>query len=153
MNNRSPVKPYFKRVVSVLLVMSALLIALAFRLHHIQISDREKYRSGAFDQYTTEITISPKRGTIYDRNMTPLAVSATVETVFISPKEIATEQQALIADYLSETLSVSREEIVQRMGRKQSQYQVIKKKVERTVTDEIRKFIEENAVYVQNLDV
>jgi len=146
MNNNTPVKPYFKRVVLVLLVMTALLIALIFRLSYIQLTDSEKYRTGAFDQYTTEIDISPRRGTIYDRNMTALAVSATVETVYISPYEIEDEQESIIADYLSETLSVDRGEIVERMGRKQSKYQIIKKKVDRSVTDEIRKFIEENDI-------
>ncbi|MBP3580424.1 MAG: PASTA domain-containing protein [Clostridia bacterium] len=146
MNKNTPVKPYFKRVVLVLSVMTALLIALTFRLSKIQLTDSEKYRTGAFDQYTTEIDISPRRGTIYDRNMTALAVSATVETVYISPYEIEDEQEAVIADYLSQTLSVNRSEIVERMGRKQSKYQIIKKKVDRTITDEIRKFIEENDI-------
>ena len=146
MNNNTPVKPYFKRVVLVLLVMTALLIALIFRLIRIQLTDSEKYRTGAFDQYTTEIDISPRRGTIYDRNMTALAVSATVETVYISPYEIVDEQESLIADYLSDTLGVNRAEVVMRMGRKQSKYQIIKKKVDRSITDEIRKFIEENDI-------
>ena len=146
MNKNTPVKPYFKRVFLVLSVMTALLIALTFRLSNIQLTESEKYRTGAFDQYTTEIDISPRRGTIYDRNMTALAVSATVETVYISPYEIPSEQEAIIADYLSVTLGVNRSEIVQRMGRKQSKYQIIKKKVDRTITDEIRKFIEENHI-------
>ena len=146
MNNNSPVKPYFKRVTLVLSVMAILLIALAFRLLYLQTVESEKYRSGAFDQYTTEITISPRRGTIYDRNMTALAVSATVETVFISPYEIIDEQESMITDFLSKTLDVNRNEIVERMSRKQSKYQIIKKKVDRTITDEIRQFIEDNDV-------
>ena len=146
MNNNSPVKPYFKRVLFVLSVMALLLIALIFRLYHIQIKERDKYRSGAFEQYTTEIAISPRRGTIYDRNMTPLAVSATVETVFISPYEIDEQQEKLIIDYLVEALDVDRSMVVERMGRKQSKYQIIKKKVPLETTDKIRKFIEENNV-------
>lgn len=146
MNNNSPVKPYFKRVMVVLLVMFALLIALAVRLLYIQVFQRDEYRSKAFDQYTTEMTISPKRGIIYDRNMTPLAVSATVETVFISPYEILEEDEDKIADYLSQKLGVNRAEIVERMSRKQSKYQIIKKKVDTAITDEIRKFIEEEGV-------
>lgn len=146
MKKNIPVKPYFRRVVLVLSVMTALLIALTFRLSNIQLTDSEKYRAGAFDQYTSELSISPKRGTIYDRNMTALAVSSTVETVYISPYEIKSEQEAEIADFFSELLSVNRAEIVDRMGRKQSKYQIIKKKVDRSVTDEIRKFIEENDI-------
>ena len=146
MNNNSPVKPYFKRVMVVLSVMFALLIALAVRLLYIQVFQRDEYRTKAFDQYTTEMTISPKRGIIYDRNMTPLAVSATVETVFISPYEILEEDEDKIADYLSETLDVDRSEIVERMSRKQSKYQIIKKKVDTSITDKIRQFIEDEDV-------
>ena len=145
-NHHSPVKPYLGRVILVLSVMAVLLIALALRLLYLQTVESEKYKSGAFDQYTTEITISPRRGTIYDRNMTPLAVSATVETVFISPYEIEDEQEDIIADYLSETLDVDRSMIAERMTRKQSKYQIIKKKVDTTITDEIRLFIEENDI-------
>ena len=146
MNNKSPVKPYFGRVTLVLLVMFALLIALALRLLYLQTVKSDEYRSRAFDQYTTEISISPKRGTIYDRNMVPLAVSATVETVFISPYEMLEEQESMVADYLSEKLGVDRSEIVERMSRKKSKYQVIKKKVDTSVTDEIRQFISDNEI-------
>jgi len=144
MNNHSPVKPYMSRVILVLSAMVTLLIALAIRLFYLQIFKSDEYRSKAFDQYTTEISISPRRGTIYDRNMTPLAVSATVETVFISPYEIPEEQEDIIIDYLSEKLGVDRAEIAERMTRKQSKYQVIKKKVDTSVTDEIRQYIKDN---------
>ena len=126
--------------------MFALLIALALRLLYLQTVKSDEYRSRAFDQYTTEISISPKRGTIYDRNMVPLAVSATVETVFISPYEMLEEQESMVADYLSEKLGVDRSEIVERMSRKKSKYQVIKKKVDTSVTDEIRQFISDNEI-------
>ncbi len=146
MKNNSPVKPYMGRVTLVLSAMVLLLIALAVRLFYLQIFKSDEYRSKAFDQYTTEIEISPKRGTIYDRNMTPLAVSATVETVFISPYEIEEKDEAKIADYLSEKLGVDRADIVERMTRKQSKYQIIKKKVDTSITDEIREFIEAEGV-------
>ena len=146
MNNNSPVKPYLGRVITVLSVMSVLLIALIFRLYFLQIKQSDKYRAGAFEQYTTEISISPKRGTIYDRNMTPLAVSATVETVFISPYEIDKKDEKTIIDYLVEVLDVDRSMVTERMGRKQSKYQIIKKKVPLETTDEIRKFIEDNDI-------
>ena len=146
MKNNSPVKPYLSRVTLVLSAMIVLLIALAVRLFYLQIFKSDEYRSKAFDQYTTEINISPKRGTIYDRNMTPLAVSATVETVFISPYEIEAEQEPIIADYLSEKLGVDRAEIVERMTRKKSKYQIIKKKVDTSITDEIRQFVADNEI-------
>lgn len=145
-NNSSPVKPYLGRVLLVLSVMAVLLIALTVRVFYLQTVESTKYKKGAFDQYTTEISISPRRGTIYDRNMKPLAVSATVETVFISPYEIESDKEQMIIDYLSETLGVERAFVTERMSRKESKYQIIKKKVDTEITDEIRLFIEENDI-------
>lgn len=145
-NNSSPVKPYLGRVLLVLSVMAVLLIALAFRVFYLQTVESTKYKKEAFDQYTTAITISPRRGTIYDRNMKPLAVSATVETVFISPYEIEDEQKDIIVNYLSETLDVEKSFITDKMSKKESKYQIIKKKVDTDITDKIRLFIEENDI-------
>lgn len=151
-------KPFYIRAMTVMAVFVLLGGLLGARLWYLQIVDADKYKTGAYEQYTTEITVSPKRGTIYDRNMTPLAVSETVETVFISPYEIAGQnenkkdedkvdiaaQKSLIADFLSETLEVDRQNILERMERTKSKYQIIKKKVERQTCDKIRTFINEN---------
>ena len=153
-------KPLFVRGVIVIVLFLVLAAALGARLWYLQIVEADKYKTGAYEQYTTEIPISPKRGTIYDRNMTPLAVSATVETVFISPYEIAMQndnkqdsekvdiaaQKIKIADFLAETLNVDREDVLTRMERTTSKYQIIKKKVEREICDQIRVFINENDI-------
>ncbi len=145
MNNKTA-KPYLSRVIIVLAVMLVLLAGLAGRVFYLQMVDYKKYQDGAFDQYTTEIPISSKRGTIYDRNMKALAVSATVETVFISPNEILPETRSRIADFLSSTLDVDREFVVERMSKTKTKYQRIKRKVERETADEIRKFINDNDI-------
>ncbi len=144
--NKKTAKPYLARVITVLAVMIVLLGGLIARLAYLQLVDYEKYQSGAFGQYTTEIPLSSKRGTIYDRNMNVLAKSVSVETVFISPNEIEVEDQAKIADFLSETLEVDRNEIVQKMNNKKSKYQRIKRKVDRETADLVRNFITKEKV-------
>lgn len=153
-------RPLLRRGMAVIGVFVLLAVLLSVRLWYLQMIDSDKYKQGAFEQYTTEISISPKRGTIYDRNMTALAVSATVETVFISPYDIARQNdnkapdkqvdisavKNQIADFLSEILEVDRQMIVDRMGKTNSKYQIIKKKVERDVCDEIRQFILDNDI-------
>ncbi len=139
-------KPYIARVITVLAVMFLLLVVLAGRLYYLQLVDYEKYQSGAFSQYTRETNISPKRGNIYDRTMTPLAVSESVETVFISPEEIDDGKKSMIADFLSITLGVDRSEIVTKMDKVGSWYQRIKRKVDRETADEVRRFIEDNDI-------
>ncbi len=160
MNGKDMKKPLYIRGIAVIAVFALIAVVLCGRLWYLQIVEADKYKQGAFEQYTTEIPISAKRGTIYDRNMTALAVSATVETVFISPYEIANQndnkkpekmvdipaKKAEIADFLSVTLEVDRQMILDRMEKTNSKYQVIKKKVERDVCDKIREFINDNDI-------
>ncbi|MBP5754827.1 MAG: stage V sporulation protein D, partial [Clostridia bacterium] len=116
----------------------------------MQIVDSEKNKNAATDQYTTEITIQAKRGNIYDRNNKLLATSTTVQTVFISPQDIADDAQAqLIADGLSRILGVEKSEILEKAARKYSKYQIIKKNLEEDVEMEVREFIAENKLSLQ----
>ena len=52
----------------------ALLLA---RLYRLQIVEHEKYEKLAVSQQLREAVGSPERGTIYDRNAHPLALSAS----------------------------------------------------------------------------
>ena len=63
-------------------------MALFWKLYDLQIRQHEDLQEQAVSQQTRSTVITASRGTIYDRNLTPLALSATAETVFISPKEI-----------------------------------------------------------------
>lgn len=68
-----------------MLICGMLLIV---RLAYLMIAQNDKYQNKALSQATTVSTVSASRGTIYDRNMNILAVSTTVERVFISPLDI-----------------------------------------------------------------
>ncbi len=63
-------------------------LVLCGRLFYLQVLNFDEYQSNTVNQYTKETTIKAKRGTIYDRNMKVLAISTTVERVFISPNTI-----------------------------------------------------------------
>lgn len=76
------------------LLCAAVLIG---RLFYLQIINFDKYQSDTINQYTKETVIQAKRGTIYDRNMKPLAISTTVERVFVSPNTVPTQT---VADYV-----------------------------------------------------
>ncbi|MDD4125853.1 MAG: penicillin-binding transpeptidase domain-containing protein, partial [Eubacteriales bacterium] len=117
---------------------------LIYRLVILQIIDADTNRNAAINQYTSEITIYAKRGNIYDRNMKLLATSSTVQTIFISPKDIKDDEQAqLIADGLSELLGVDKEFILTKTEKKNSKYQIIKRNVEEEEELKVRKFIED----------
>ncbi len=154
----------------VLLCLFAVLgCVLAGRLFYIMLIDYEKYQDGAFNQYTTELPIAPKRGTIYDRNMKVLAVSATVETVCISPNEInvvrdknqnkkeendktakdlekVEKRKEDIINGFVEILGVEREFVEKKIANTKSKYERIKLNVERDVTDKLRAYLKEHSL-------
>ncbi len=126
-------------VMSVMMVIFAFLVVV---LYSLMVIDEDGLSQKASEQYTRELTLSAKRGTIYDRNMNVLAVDYTVYTVFISPRSIETETQLeLMTDCLVEVLGVDREKVNERAGKTSSAYQVIAKEVEEDKASELRAYM------------
>jgi len=121
---------------------------LAVRLYDIQITNRSYYESRTLSSQLRETTLAASRGTIYDANGRILAMSGPVENVFISPMEIALEEQdaRFIAEGLSYLLGVDFGFILERAGRTSSQYQVIKHGVDSTEARRVREFISDHSI-------
>ncbi len=64
------------------------------RLTYLQLYRHSEYLSRAMRQQQRTIEITPERGTIFDRNGKPLAMSVPVDSAFAVPSEIADEQLA-----------------------------------------------------------
>ena len=87
---------------------------LAGRLFFLQILRFDQYQSNTISQYTKETVIQAKRGAIYDRNMKVLAISTTVERVFISPNTIPNLTVAAYVENLVEDIRDSDEKKAER---------------------------------------
>ena len=83
-----------RRCFAALAVVILLFGGLSARLAYLQLMDYEEMRNQVLDQYSSTMTLPASRGSIYDRNMQPLAISETVETVFISPMGIMKADEA-----------------------------------------------------------
>ncbi|MGL5972780.1 MAG: penicillin-binding transpeptidase domain-containing protein [Oscillospiraceae bacterium] len=113
------------------------------RLFFLQIIDNEKYQQLAINQQLLDTSITAERGTIYDKNMKPLAKSASVWTVYISPREVKKDKIDLLAEGLGQILEVEKDSILKK-AEKNNAYEVIKRKVEKPEIDKIRDFKTEN---------
>ncbi len=69
-----------------LLCVSVAFFGLAARLIMLQIVDAPAYARIASDQRKREILFPARRGTIYDRDGEPLAISVDLQTVYTDPK-------------------------------------------------------------------
>ena len=142
-----PNKQILSRTLILLIVCGIVaFIVLVFRLYKVQIMDHEHYEYYAVEQQTRESIVTASRGTIYDRNGKVLAISATVETIFISPREmeIYDEDPEPIARGLAEILEVDYDSIIEKSKDTAVWYKTIKKKVEIETANKVREFIKEN---------
>ena len=121
-------------------------VLLFTKLYHWQITEHDELQSVAVRQQTLRTTVEASRGTIYDRNGTILAMSASAENIFISPKEIIEndQDQNLIAGGLAEILDLDPADILKKMEKTNSQYEELKKKADDELADKVREFINEN---------
>ena len=121
-------------------------IVLAAKLFQIQVLQHDYYESLAIEQQVRETKVSASRGTIYDTNMKILAMSASADTIYISPAEIEiyNEDPYLIASGLSEILGVDYDGVLVKCGDTDSWYKTIAVKVEQEVSDKVREFKNEN---------
>ena len=158
------------RTVLVMAILGVItFVVLFWKLYDLQINQHEAMQTRAVNQQTRSAVVTASRGTIYDRNGNTLAVSATAETINISPKEIAEfvesqekaieeaaakaaekgesytapeiRDQAYIARGLSRILEKDQADIEKAMEDLSSMYYNVRKKVEQEVADEVRRFI------------
>ena len=135
------------RTLLLLGVFGVLTFVLLFtQLYRWQITEHDELQSVAVRQQTLRTTVEASRGTIYDRNGTILAMSASAEDIFLSPKEIIEndQDQNLIAGGLAEILDLDPADILKKMEKTNSQYEELKKKADDELADKVREFINEN---------
>lgn len=144
-----PNKQMIIRIVSVMLILTlSLSLVSGYRLINIMIVNGEKYQNEASEQQLYDSLVTAPRGDIYDRNMQVLAKSTTAWTVYITPNGIRkisddAEKENIrktIAENLSAILDVEYDTVYDYTG-KNSYYVIVKKKVEKSVADKVRKFL------------
>ena len=130
-----------KRLLGILVGFTVMVFLLVVRVGWIQIIQGQWYQKMAFEQQTQDRIISPKRGTIYDRNGKELAISASVETISVNPQYIkkAKLDTDAISQKLSEILSMKKEDVLKVLN-KSSRYEVIKRKVDKDIGNQVRQW-------------
>lgn len=143
---KAPTRQMWRRSVIVLVILIGFCFsAVVGKLSILQIVQADEWREKAVEQQMSDTIISPKRGTVYDANMTVLAQSATVWTVIMSPKTIEDEDvRVKIADELSAMLEVDREALYKKTLKTNSQYEIVKAKIEYPLAQTLRDWIETN---------
>ena len=124
---------------------AAAFVVLAARLYYLQIVRHDELEARAIAQQVRETTVSAPRGTIYDAKGEVLAMSAGVDTIYLSPAEIAqnNEDAGAIAAGLAEILGLDYDAVYAKTQNTRSWYEVVARKVEEDVATAVREFKEE----------
>lgn len=155
MDNGPSQKMKFKLIAVVGGFVTLSFIVLAIRIIYIACFAKingVKYKDKAYTQQLSSEKIKANRGTIYDRNMIPLAQSATVWTVSIAPNEIKnkTEMKKIVRKLSSLFPEIEKEKIIKKCNAK-TKYEIIKKQCEKDKHDDIINFMEKEKIYSMHL--
>lgn len=117
-------------------------------LVNISIVNGSYYQGLATQQQLRDVSVSANRGVIYDRNMNVIAKNIQVWTVYLSPADIEKEEERQeIALGLSRILSEYTDyETVYQKTLKTNYYEVVVKKIEKDIADEVRAFVSESGL-------
>jgi cell division protein FtsI (penicillin-binding protein 3) len=91
-------------------VMTAWMLTLIGRLYHLQIIQYVDLVARGERQQQRTIEIAPTRGTIFDRQMQPLAMSLAVDSVFAVPAEIPNPD--MVADLIGPVLGIEKGDLL-----------------------------------------
>ena len=93
------------RIATFASIISLIIIALTTRLYYIQVLKNHEYVEKALQQRGREIVLSPKRNTIFDRNLIPLTNATSTPYIVISKTGIENDPQLYKEIIASTTLT------------------------------------------------
>ena len=121
-SHSQPKKKYKSHPAKRDLILGGLLVfwmfGLAAQLYHLQVIDYADLLAKAQRQQQHVIEIAPRRGEIYDRQMNPLAMSLSVDSVFADPSEMPDPKMA--ADLLAPALGIDASDLLGRLTNSRS---------------------------------
>ncbi len=111
-------------------------LLLTGRLVFIELFRAEEWQELAYEQQTRDRLITPKRGSIMDRNGEGIALTETVNAVSVIPVQVKEKEKT--AQFLAETLDLEYEDVLEKVKQKVALVR-IKTKVDTETAAAIRK--------------
>lgn len=135
-----------RRLRGVLFIGFTICILLIIRVGVIQFVQGSELQAMAYTQQTLNRKINPKRGTILDSTgKNELAISASVETVSVTPRNIKKEDKEKVARAMADIFAIDYEKTLKKIS-KNSSIETIIKKVDKEETNKLRTWMNENNI-------
>ena len=121
---------------------------IAARLLQLTVVDHGYYTAKALNNQTRSTAVLTERGMIYDRNMNVLAVSRSVEHVYLDPQELKQARVDLekLSLFLGERLGKEPQWILEQAKDTRRRYKQVASGISTETADEIRSYILEKNI-------
>ena len=116
-------------------LLCVIVAAVALRLFWLQVIDGPRLASEAEGRRTNVVTLTARRGTIYDRNGKVLAMSVECQTIYANPKVV--ENASAVAQVLAQNLGGVASDYVGDLTA-DTTFRYIKRQVDQDVADKIK---------------
>ncbi|MGM9668943.1 MAG: peptidoglycan D,D-transpeptidase FtsI family protein [Faecousia sp.] len=138
-----------RRILITMAVLCVLgFVPVFFRLYNLMVTQYDKYAALALRNQTRTTTVTAHRGTIFDCNMNVLAISVSVENVYLDPHELKQSKADIpaIAQFLGEKLGVDPAWIEEQAADTKMRYKKVGSRISEELAGEIRAYINENHI-------
>ena len=138
-----------RRILAVMIVLGIAAFApVALQLYGLMITDYDYFSNLALRNQTRTTNVTAHRGTIFDRNMNILAMSETVENVYLDPHELKQSKadMDLVSRELAQILDADPERILKLGKDLTKRYQQIAANIDEETATKVRDFINSNHI-------
>ncbi|MGI6591189.1 MAG: peptidoglycan D,D-transpeptidase FtsI family protein [Eggerthellaceae bacterium] len=125
------------RIAWIFVIFAGVALLFIGRLIYLQFIVADEYSQQAEDSRTVDITITPKRGTIYDRNGNVLATSVDCTTIYCNPTEITDVEGT--AKKLKKILGGSMKTYREALSRENTSFAYLKRQVDNDKAEKVKK--------------
>lgn len=129
----------------ILIVFGLVLLAIVARLLYVQIIKGPEFASMADSIHTNyDITISARRGTIYDRNGEVLASNVPATTIYVNPKDVndSVKLARMLEEVLGSTYKMSYDDYYAIVTKKDTSFAYIQRKADTELAKTLKERLE-----------
>lgn len=125
-----------KRLIAIFAIFAFLFVLIIGRVGYLQIIQAGWLQQKALDQWTSDKPVSPRRGSILDRNGEVFAQSANADTVLLRPSQI--EDADIVANKLAPILGMDEATIKEKASDKKVGELWLKRQITKDQANQIR---------------
>ena len=124
----------------ILVVFALVLVAIVANLIYIQVIRGPEYARMAEASHTTEVNVSARRGTVYDRNGEVIASNVDATTIYVNPQEVANAERLarVLYEVLGSDSGKTEEDYLKIVDQPDLSFAYIQRKADVTLADTLK---------------